>query len=84
MFGSLLLVMAYIAQIYQPLQLLTNKITDLQAWLVSLEFAVPGLAPKATVGVPGAKLVPVIVTTVPSPVEPVAGLIEVTAGAAWT
>ena len=29
--------MAYIAQIYQPLQLLTNKITDLQAWLVSLE-----------------------------------------------
>ena len=35
--GSLLVVMAYIAQIYQPLQLLTNKITDLQAWLVSLE-----------------------------------------------
>jgi ATP-binding cassette subfamily B protein len=35
--GSLLVVMAYIAQIYQPLQLLTNKITDLQSWLVSLE-----------------------------------------------
>jgi ATP-binding cassette subfamily B protein len=35
--GSLLLVMAYIAQIYQPLQLLTGKITDLQSWLVSLE-----------------------------------------------
>ena len=35
--GSLLMIMAYIAQIYQPLQLLTNKITDLQSWLVSLE-----------------------------------------------
>jgi ATP-binding cassette subfamily B protein len=35
--GSLLVVMAYIAQIYQPLQVLTNKFTDLQAWLVSLE-----------------------------------------------
>jgi ATP-binding cassette subfamily B protein len=35
--GSLLMVMAYVAQIYQPLQLLTNKITDLQSWLVSLE-----------------------------------------------
>ena len=44
---------------------------------------VPGLVPKATVGVPGVKLVPVIVTTVPPPMDPVAGLIEVTAGAAW-
>src|SRR5882672_2304943 len=44
----------------------------------------PVLAPKATVGVPGVKLVPVIVTMVPPPVEPVAGPIEVTAGAAWT
>jgi ATP-binding cassette subfamily B protein len=35
--GSLLVVMAYVAQIYQPLQLLTTKVTDLQAWLVSLE-----------------------------------------------
>jgi ATP-binding cassette, subfamily B, bacterial len=35
--GSLLLVMAYIAQIYQPLQLLSTKITDVQAWLASLE-----------------------------------------------
>jgi ATP-binding cassette, subfamily B, bacterial len=35
--GSMLMIMAYIAQIYQPLQLLTNKITDLQSWLVSLE-----------------------------------------------
>jgi ATP-binding cassette, subfamily B, bacterial len=35
--GSLLMIMAYIAQVYQPLQLLTNKITDLQSWLVSLE-----------------------------------------------
>ena len=35
--GSLLVVMAYIAQIYQPLQLLSTKITDIQAWLASLE-----------------------------------------------
>lgn len=35
--GSLLLVMAYIAQMYQPLQLLTTKITDLQLWRASLE-----------------------------------------------
>jgi ATP-binding cassette subfamily B protein len=37
--GSLLLVMAYIAQMYQPLQLLSTKITDLQNWSVSLEHA---------------------------------------------
>jgi len=37
--GSLLVVMAYIAQIYQPLQLLTIKLTDLQTWLVSLDRA---------------------------------------------
>ena len=35
--GSLLIVMAYIAQMYQPLQLLTGKITDLQSWMISLE-----------------------------------------------
>ena len=35
--GSLLVVMAYIAQMYQPLQLLSTKITDLQVWLASLE-----------------------------------------------
>lgn len=35
--GSLLLVMAYIAQLYQPLQALTNKTSDLQGWLTSLE-----------------------------------------------
>ncbi len=35
--GSLLVVMAYIAQMYQPLQLLSTKVTDLQAWLASLE-----------------------------------------------
>jgi ATP-binding cassette subfamily B protein len=35
--GSLLVVMAYIAQIYQPLQLLTNKTSDLQSWMTSLE-----------------------------------------------
>jgi ATP-binding cassette, subfamily B, bacterial len=35
--GSLLVVMAYIAQLYQPLQALTNKTTDLQAWMISLQ-----------------------------------------------
>jgi len=35
--GSLLMVMAYIAQVYQPLQTLTTKVTDLQVWLTSLE-----------------------------------------------
>lgn len=35
--GSLLVVMAYIAQLYQPLQLLTGKTSDLQAWMISLE-----------------------------------------------
>jgi ATP-binding cassette, subfamily B, bacterial len=37
--GSLLVVMAYIAQMYQPLQLVSTKITDLQIWLASLERA---------------------------------------------
>lgn len=35
--GSLLMIMAYIAQVYQPLQTLTTKVTDLQVWLTSLE-----------------------------------------------
>jgi ATP-binding cassette subfamily B protein len=35
--GSLLVVMAYIAQLYQPLQVLTGKISDLQSWMTSLE-----------------------------------------------
>ena len=35
--GSLLMIMAYIAQIYQPLQTLTGKVTDLQVWLASLD-----------------------------------------------
>jgi ATP-binding cassette, subfamily B, bacterial len=35
--GSLLIVMAYIAQMYQPLQLLSGKISDLQSWMTSLE-----------------------------------------------
>jgi ATP-binding cassette subfamily B protein len=35
--GSLLMVMAYVAQMYQPLQVLTGKMTELQTWLVSLE-----------------------------------------------
>lgn len=35
--GSLLVVMAYVVQMYQPLQALSTKTTDLQGWLVSLE-----------------------------------------------
>ena len=35
--GTLLMIMAYIAQVYQPLQTLTGKATDLQVWLASLE-----------------------------------------------
>lgn len=35
--GSLLVVMAYIAQLYPPLQALTNKTSDLQAWMISLQ-----------------------------------------------
>ena len=37
--GSLLMVMAYITQMYQPLQLLTTKVSDLQGWIVSVERA---------------------------------------------
>jgi ATP-binding cassette subfamily B protein len=37
--GSLLMIMAYIAQVYQPLQVFTAKATDLQVWLASLERA---------------------------------------------
>lgn len=37
--GSLLVVMAYIGQIYQPLQLLSTKVTDVQIWFASLERA---------------------------------------------
>jgi len=35
--GSLLVVMAYIVQMYQPLQALSTKTSDLQNWLASLE-----------------------------------------------
>lgn len=35
--GSLLMIMAYVAQVYQPLQTLTTKATELQTWFVSLE-----------------------------------------------
>jgi ATP-binding cassette, subfamily B, bacterial len=35
--GSLLVVMAYVVQMYQPLQALSTKTSDLQSWLVSLE-----------------------------------------------
>lgn len=35
--GSLLVVMAYIVQMYQPLQALSTKTSELQIWLASLE-----------------------------------------------
>ena len=35
--GSLLMVMTYVAQVYQPLQMLSTKVTELQAWFASLE-----------------------------------------------
>ena len=35
--GSLLVLMAYIVQMYQPLQALSTKTSDLQTWLASLE-----------------------------------------------
>jgi ATP-binding cassette subfamily B protein len=37
--GSLLMIMAYVAQVYQPLQTLTTKATELQTWFASLERA---------------------------------------------
>ncbi len=37
--GELLLVMAYMAQLYDPLRTISSKIPELQAWLVSLERA---------------------------------------------
>ncbi|HYX68562.1 MAG TPA: ABC transporter ATP-binding protein [Terriglobales bacterium] len=35
--GELLVVMAYLAQLYDPLKTLTGKITDMQGWMVSIE-----------------------------------------------
>ena len=37
--GSLIMIMAYVAQVYQPLQTLSTKSTELQTWLASLERA---------------------------------------------
>ena len=37
--GSLLVIMTYVAEVYQPLQTLTTKATELQTWLASLERA---------------------------------------------
>jgi ATP-binding cassette subfamily B protein len=37
--GELLMVMAYIAQMYEPLRLLSTKTTDLQSWLTSVDRA---------------------------------------------
>ncbi len=35
--GELLVLMAYLAQIYEPLKLVSGKITDMQAWMVSMD-----------------------------------------------
>jgi ATP-binding cassette subfamily B protein len=35
--GDLLLVMAYVAQLYDPLRTISNKLPELQSWMVSLE-----------------------------------------------
>ena len=35
--GSLVLVVAYIGQMYEPLRLLANRITDLESWLASMQ-----------------------------------------------
>ncbi len=37
--GELLLVMSYMAQLYEPLRTVSSKIPELQAWMVSLERA---------------------------------------------
>lgn len=47
--GELLMVMAYVASIYAPLQMLSNKSSDLQAWLVSMERAFAVLDEKAEI-----------------------------------
>lgn len=52
--GELLMVMAYVASIYAPLQMLSNKSSDLQAWLVSMERAFAVLDEKAEIEDPPA------------------------------
>src|SRR5262249_47442133 len=47
--GELLMVMAYVGSIYQPLQMLSNKSSDLHAWLVSMERAFAVLDEKAEI-----------------------------------
>src|SRR5579859_6806492 len=37
--GSLILVMAYVAQMYEPLRLISTRITELQSWSMSVERA---------------------------------------------
>ena len=39
--GELLLVMSYLAQLYEPLRVVSSKIPEVGAWLVSLEPAPP-------------------------------------------
>jgi ATP-binding cassette subfamily B protein len=47
--GELLMVMAYVGSIYAPLQMLSNKSSDLQAWLVSIQRAFAVLDEKAEI-----------------------------------
>lgn len=51
--GSLLMIMAYVAQVYQPLQTLTTKATELQTWLASLDRAFLLLDQKPEISEPG-------------------------------
>ena len=45
--GELLVVMAYVGQMYEPLRLISSKATDLQAWFTSIERAFALLDEKA-------------------------------------
>jgi len=59
-------------------------VIDVAEKAVTLPAPEPEPAPKLTTGVPGVKLVPVIVTTVPPAVGPVFGLTEATDGGGVT
>jgi ATP-binding cassette subfamily B protein len=50
--GELLMVMAYVVAIYEPLRMLSNKSTELQQWLVSMERAFAVLDEKADIADP--------------------------------
>jgi len=64
--GELLMVMAYVGSIYASLQMLSNKSSDLQAWLVSMQRAFAVLDEKAEIEDPPQ----------PAPLERARGAIE--------